>query len=117
MTSPLRACIATAKRFYTSEWLAWAWKRHGGEVVADLRDADVVMVSLQDVQDIPFLRATARQIEALGRRPLLATGGLQAWTGNGAALAYADVVIVGEGTEWIRTACESGLDAPAACRA
>ena len=111
MTSPLRACIATAKRFYTSEWLAWAWKRHGGEVVADLRDADVVMVSLQDVQDIPFLRATARQIEALGRRPLLATGGLQAWTGNGAALAYADVVIVGEGTEWIRTACESGLDA------
>lgn len=111
MTSPLKAYIATAKRFYTSEWLAWAWKRHGGEVVADLRDADVVMVSLQDVQDIPFLRATARQIEALGRRPLLATGGLQAWTGNGAALAYADVVIVGEGTEWIRTACESGLDA------
>jgi len=71
----------------------------------------VVLLSLQDVADVPFLHSTREAISRLRRRPLLVCGGLQAWTGNGAALAYADAVVVGEGSEWIRTACEQGLDA------
>lgn len=110
MTSPLRAYIATGKRFYTSEWLAWAWRGYGGEVVSDEAQADVVLVTVQDVDDLPMLAATWRRLVALPRRPVVVAGGLQAWTGNGVALAYSDAAVVGEGEEFIEAACGRGLD-------
>lgn len=110
MKSPIKLFIATPKRFYTSEWLAWACRKAGGEIVGAPEDADAVLVSLQDVGDVPHLRGTRKRLDVLPNRPLLICGGLQSWTGNGVALAYADAVVVGEGSEWMQTACEQGLD-------
>jgi len=99
--------VEAPAEMYTKSWLEHTIRRYGGEVVADPDDpVDVTFASVCDVDDFPSLRRIRRETSG----PLI-VGGLQASSGNGLPLAWADAVVLGEGETFIATLCQKGLEA------
>jgi len=98
--------IAGNDAYYTEQWLAATLRRYGVGV-GDDSTADILFVTLSDVEDLKVLRRVRK--DACGR-PVIA-GGLGAAPGNGLALAWSDAVVLGEGEEFIETLGTRGLDA------
>jgi hypothetical protein len=101
--------VSAETDFYTSAWLRHTAARYGVPIADCPEEASVFWVTVSDVEDLANLRRISAQAKG---RPVVA-GGLECATGNGAVLAWADIVVVGEGEEFIRAWGDGGLDAAA----
>jgi len=98
--------IADAGQYYTREWLRVTAMRAGLSLTEDPDAATMFWATVSDVEELKSLRKL-RGIA--GNRPIVA-GGLEASTGNGLSLAYADACVCGEGEEFILTCGDKGID-------
>ncbi len=99
--------ISAETDFYSAAWLRSTARRYGVEVAESTDVASAFWVNVSDVTDLANLRNTYRLAKG---RPVIA-GGLECATGNGAALAWSDACVVGEGEEFIEAWGSGGIEA------
>jgi hypothetical protein len=102
--------VSAETDFYTSAWLREAARRHGVPLAAEQDDATAFWVTVSDVEDL----ANLRRVKAIAKGRPVVVGGLEATTGNGAVMAFADIVVAGEGEEFVAAWGAGGLDAASA---
>ena len=99
--------ISAETDFYSAAWLRSTARRYGVGVTDDPVAATAFWVNVSDVEDLSNLRQTRKIANG---RPVVA-GGLECASGNGAALAWADACVVGEGEEFIEAWGAGGIEA------